>query len=58
MLREKPCGKERVMHYQNSAGTAPMLTERLKPRIWFESTEVDIEIPEPLWLEFQEMPPL
>ena len=57
MRREMPCNKERVMQYRNSAGAAPVLTECLKPRIWFESAEVDIEIPEPLWLEFEEMPP-
>lgn len=57
MRREMPYGKERVMHYRNSAGAAPMLIERLKTRIYFESAEVDIEIPEPLWLEFKEMPP-
>ena len=45
------------MHYRNSAGLAPMLTERLKARTWFESAEVDIENPEQLWLEFKEMPP-
>ena len=43
MLREMRCGKERVMHYRNSAGAAPMLTGRLKPRTWFESVEVDIK---------------
>ena len=57
MLGEMPCAKERVMHYRNSAGLAPMLTERLKARTWFESAEVDIENPEQLWLEFKEMPP-
>ena len=57
MLREMPCGKERVMHYRNSAGASHMLTGCLKPRTWFESVEVDIEISEPLWLQFKEIPP-
>ena len=38
-------------------GAAPMLTERLKAGTWFGFAEVDIEIPELLWLKFEEMPP-
>ena len=56
MLREMPCGKERVVHYRDSAGAASTRTERLKRRTWFQSAEVDGENSEPLWLEFEEMP--
>jgi len=50
MLREMPCGKERVVHYNNEyqAEAAPVLTHRLKKGKWFGFAEVDIEIPEPL----------
>ena len=43
------------MHYRNPA--APMLTERLKARTWFEFAEVDIKILKSLWMKFEEMPP-
>ena len=56
MLREMPCSKGHAP--TKSAGAAPKLTGSLKPRIWFESAEVEIEIPELLWLEFEEMPAL
>lgn len=45
MLREMPCGKERVFHYRNRVRAAQWLTQRLKDRTWFEFAEVDIEIP-------------
>jgi len=49
MLREMPCGKERVVHYKDEfqAEAAPVLTHRLKEGNWFGFAEVDIEIPEP-----------
>ena len=34
-----------------------MLTERLQAGPWFAFAEVDIEIPDPLWLKFKEIPP-
>ena len=48
MLREMPCGKDRVVHYTNEYQTdgAPVLTHRLKEKSWFGYAEVDIEIPE------------
>ena len=50
MLREMPCGKERVVHYTGEYQTdgAPILTHRLKEKSWFGYAEVDIEIPERL----------
>ena len=49
MLREMPCGKERVVHYEDEyqAEAAPVLTHRLKEGNWFGFAEVDIEIPKP-----------
>ena len=43
MLRDMPCGKGRVVHYNNEAA-APILTQRLKEEKWFGFAEVDIEI--------------
>jgi len=57
MLREMPCGKEQVTHEQNPAHAATMFVENLKAGKWFAFAEVDIEIPKPLWLKFEEMPP-
>ena len=44
MLRDMPCGKGNVLHYNNEAA-APILTQRLKEEQWFGFAEVDIEIP-------------
>ena len=44
MLRDMPCGKERVIHHRDPASAAPMLTEHLKAGTWFGFAEVDIEI--------------
>ena len=56
MLRDMPCGKGRVVHYNNEAA-APILTQRLKEEKWFGFAEVDIEIPEHLHPKFEEMCP-
>ena len=57
MLREMPCGKEKVVHYTGEYQTdgAPVLTHRLKEGIWFGYAEVDIEIPNHLHQKFEEM---
>ena len=59
MLREMPCGKERVVHYEDEYQTeaASVLTHRLKEGSWFGFAEVDIEIPKPLHQKFEEMCP-
>jgi len=56
MLRDMPCRKGRVVHYNNEAAT-PILTKRLKEEKWFGFAEVDIEIPEHLRPKFEEMCP-
>lgn len=45
MLRDMPCGKEKVVHYDEPAQTAPSLTQHLKAGTWFGFAGVDIEIP-------------
>ena len=59
MLREMPCGKERVVHYTGEYQTdgAPVLTHRLKEKSWFGYAEVDIEIQNHLHQKFEEMCP-
>ena len=59
MLREMPCGKERVVHYTDEYQTegAPVLTHRLKEKSWFGYAEIDIEIPKHLHKKFEEMCP-
>ena len=59
MLRDMPCGKERVVHYTDEyqIDGAPVLTHRLKEKSWFGYAEVDIEIPNHLHQKFEEMCP-
>ena len=57
MLREMPCGKEKVVRYKNPRDEAVKLISRLKEGTWFGFAEVDIEIPQKLWMKFEEMPP-
>ena len=59
MLREIPCGKERVVNYSGEfqAEAAPILKHRLKEGKWFGFAEVDIVIPERLRPKFEEMCP-
>ena len=57
MLREMPCGKEKVVHFQKPQSAAVDLVNALKARSWFGFAEVDIEIPQNLWMKFEEMPP-
>ena len=59
MLREMPCGKEKVVHYTKEYQTdgAPVLTHRLKEGSWFGYAEIDIEIPNHLHQKFEEMCP-
>jgi len=57
MLREMPCGKEKVFHFRDSMRAAMWLEQRLKDGTWFGFAEVDIEIPEALWPKFEEMCP-
>ena len=48
MLREMPCGKGRVVHYDYDCQeqAARVLVQKLKIGKWFGFAEVDIEIPE------------
>ena len=60
ILKDMPCGKERVVHYNNNNKgiAAAMLTHKVKAGTWFGFAEVDIEIPEHLRTKFEEMCPL
>ena len=53
MLRDMPGGKGEVVHYDNLQEGL----ERVKDNKWFVFAEVDIEIPQKLWMKFEEMPP-
>ena len=53
-----PCGKEKVVRYEDPAQAAPDLIERLRSKRWFGFAEVDIEVPRPLWETFEEFPPI
>ena len=59
MLRDMPCGKGRVVHYEEAfkEKEGPVLVKRQKEGKWFGFAEVDIEIPEGLRPKFEEMCP-
>ena len=57
MLRDMPCGKERVVHHDDDLVMPMVLTQNLKQGSWFGYAEVDIEIPERLHPKFEEMCP-
>ena len=44
MIREMPCGKEKVVHYEKPREAATKLISRLKAGSWFGFAEVDIEV--------------
>ena len=52
MLRDMPGGKGEVKKYTGQEGL-----DRVKDNKWFGFAEVDIEIPQKLWMKFEEMPP-
>ena len=58
MSKEMPCGKEIVVHYEDSAQAAINLIPRLRSKRWFGFAEVDIEVPRDFWETFEEFPPL
>ena len=57
MMREMPRGIEKVVRYKNPRDAAATLISSLKAGTWFGFAEVDIEIPQKLWMKFEEMPP-
>ena len=57
IMREMPCGKEKVVRYKNPRDEAAKFISRLKAGTWFGFAEVDIEILQKLWMKFEEMPP-
>lgn len=57
MLRAVPCGEEKVVRYHYLSNAVPAFTGRLKAGTWFGFAEVDIEIPQKLWMKFEKMPP-
>jgi len=57
MLRDMRCRREKVVHYDPPEEAAGVFAPRLKAGAWFGFAEVDIEIPQSLWMKFEEMPP-
>ena len=58
MMKEMPCGPGYVKSYDNPEAYARVFPQFLWMEEWFGFTEVDIEVPEELWPEFEEFPPL
>ena len=58
MLQEMPCGKEKVVHYENPAEELDNFIGRLRRNEWFGFAEVDISVPRELCEKCEEFPPL
>ena len=58
MMKEMPCGEGVVTTYTNPEAAARVFPDTLRSGEWFGFVEVDIEVPEELWPEFEEFPPL
>ena len=58
MMKEMPCGPGFVQTYKNPEACAQVFTQFLWSGEWFGFAEVDIEVPEELWPDFEEFPPL
>ena len=58
MMKEMPCGPGFVTTYNNPEAFARILPQLMCSEEWFGFAEVDIEVPEELWPEFEEFPPL
>ena len=58
MMKEMPCGEGVVTTYANPEAAARVFPTALSSGEWFGFAEVDIVIPEELWPEFEEFPPL
>ena len=48
MLKEMPCGKERVAHYDEPEQAAKDFARKVRTGMWFGFAEVDIEVPREL----------
>ena len=58
MMKEMPCGPGYVKSYDNPEAYARVFPQFLWMEEWFGFAEVDIKVPEELWPEFEEFPPL
>ena len=58
MMKEMPCGPGVVTTRDNPEAAALVFPQLLYTKEWFGFAEVDIEVPEELWPEFEEFPPL
>ena len=58
MMKEMPCGPGVVTTRNNPEAAALVFPQLLYTKEWFGFAEVDIEVPEELWPEFEEFPPL
>ena len=58
MMKEMPCGPGFVQAYQYSEAYARILPQLLTSGEWFGFAEVDIEVPQESWAEFEEFPPI
>ena len=58
MMKEMPCGPGYVKSYDNPEAAALIFPQLLYTKKWFGFAEVDIEVSEELWPEFEEFPPL
>ena len=58
MMKEMPCGEGVVTTYTKPEAAARVFPTLLSSGEWFGFAEVDIEVPEELWHEFEEFLPI
>ena len=58
MMKEMPCGPGVVVTYDDPQAAARVFPNMVSTCQWFGFAAVDIEVPEELWPEFEEFPPL
>ena len=58
MMKEMPCGPGFVQTYNHPEAYARILPQLISSGEWFGFAEVDIEVLQESWAEFEEIPPL
>ena len=58
VMKEMPCDEGVVTTYANPEAPARVFPTTMSSGEWFGFAEVDIKVPEELWPEFEEFPPL
>jgi hypothetical protein len=58
MLKDMPCGKERVLHYEDPKAAAESVVKRVMEGTCFGFVKCKLRVPKNLWPKFEEMCPI